>query len=75
MRICWVIHSDLGGSLPVALIDSAIPGALRLHELPRDSLGHHSFTKRAVTFCVGSAKNLVLGLQKAVTKLNLAPDL
>jgi hypothetical protein len=26
VRICWVIHSELGGSLPVALIDRAIPG-------------------------------------------------
>ena len=38
VRICWVIHSDLGGSLPVALIDRAIPGARPFHAVPLASL-------------------------------------
>ena len=51
VRICWVIHSDLGGSLPVALIDRAIPGALRLHELTRDSWPAFVYETRCDSLC------------------------
>ena len=47
VKICWVIHSDLGGSLPVALIDRAIPGSVMVAS--RVSLSSLRITARFIT--------------------------